>query len=83
MTDLPDEIVERVARAWCGIAPIPNKEIAMQAARAALQASGWGEMHQAAKEAEYYINNPSAWNCFDQRISNAIEKMTKALQVKP
>lgn len=31
-------------------------------------------------EAEYFIDNPSAWESFDQRVSDAIERVTKALR---
>lgn len=69
MTDIPDEIVERVARAIADVAPeregkafLPwslyrqeQKAKAYDAARAALKECGWAEMREALEKSAEYI----------------------------
>jgi hypothetical protein len=38
------------------------------------------ELTNALAEAEYFIDNPSAWDSFDQRVSDAIAKLTDLIR---
>jgi DNA-binding transcriptional regulator PaaX len=80
MTDLPDEIVERVARAiylsnnrryggkWD---LVETKEVWLDAARASLIASGWGEMREALEKTANWLaaeDDHKKEPCFYRRV---------------